>query len=57
MAEQNLLPCPFCGLEDSVEVSASPGYCFARCKNCEAEGPFARTKEEAIELWNRRVPF
>ncbi len=53
------LPCPFCGdceleiieseFEDNQEGEGLTVYC-----DCGAQGPAARTEEEAILKWNSR---
>jgi Lar family restriction alleviation protein len=57
--------CPFCG-SDSIDVYCIDdgwGNCHyvaedetwsVECDKCSAEGPWGKTKEEAIELWNGR---
>ena len=57
MAE--LKPCPFCGykrvaiLEDENEYLA---YRYSsQCQKCGASARMGRTKQEAIEAWNRRA--
>lgn len=66
--QTDLLPCPFCGREDSddnpmqesaivVDQNKSPAggyYHTARCC-CGGRGPSARTQEQASEAWNRRA--
>ena len=52
-----LKPCPFCGCNKAVTWHI--GYrdlpWMVECMGCMAEGPWAKTEEEAIELWNMRV--
>lgn len=48
-----LLPCAHCGKKGST-MRHSPFQ--RRCLLCGAEGPEARTPEEADCLWNRRTP-
>ncbi len=49
-----LKSCPFCG-SDNVRNEAAPASAhFATCLFCYADGPTARTLEEAGERWNRR---
>ena len=49
--------CPFCGafpwLDGSENVNGKPYY-YVTCPKCFASTKGAETKEEAIELWNRR---
>lgn len=55
-----LKPCPFCKAHGSdVYVDEfweryDEPY-FVTCHGCGACGPYADTKEKAIENWNRRV--
>ena len=44
-------PCPFCGSTMILIVGLS-----VRCHHCSAEGPFGYSVEQAIILWNERVP-
>lgn len=66
--EEELKPCPFCGgtntevlnlLEEEPELEEI-GYTernwHVRCNSCYALGGCRRTREEAIETWNRRTP-
>lgn len=54
-----LKPCPFCGgkavllhTEGIYELS----HFFVTCNSCGVETPrVCRTKEQACEVWNRRV--
>jgi len=52
-----LLPCPFCGHKADFRTSSDGTYQWIRCLNfeCDAFGPFARTKIDAIVKWNNRV--
>ena len=60
MAE--LKPCPFCGYEAEKPFYYDPfdgyqgnwGSYRVRCENCSAQITM-RTKEKAIEAWNRRA--
>jgi len=51
-----LKPCPFC---ESYQVGIVVGYCEAvnsvRCYDCKANGPYKKTKADAITAWNTRV--
>jgi len=52
---ETLKPCPFCG--GKAEVRLFWGNYVISCKGCPG-GTFPRkgmTKEEAIEVWNRRA--
>lgn len=61
--KSNLKPCPFCG---SPCVSSSVEEVFmtrneqvfsyrVSCANCFCKTPWVHSKEDAIELWNRRT--
>ena len=56
MAE--LLPCPFCGSEDTGVLTTSyDGYWYAVfCENCMVQTRKCRRKEDAEEAWNTRTP-
>lgn len=49
--------CPFCGCNKAVtwHIGHRDLPWMVECMGCMAEGPWAKTEEEAIELWNRRV--
>jgi Lar family restriction alleviation protein len=49
--------CPFCGgaLVDLRLRHAGDGV-YVVCDGCLASGPLSRTDEEAVWLWNTRVP-
>jgi Lar family restriction alleviation protein len=49
-----LKPCPFCGGDDCVVDTTGFNY-YVTCLKCEARGPLEGTKEEAVELWNKRM--
>ena len=55
-AEEELLPCPFCG-GDAVVVVTHPisQGAYVRCKECRVLSMPCNTKAEAIAAWNRRV--
>jgi len=49
------IQCPFCGCgETSSDINRKRGY-FIYCKDCKASGPYGDTKEEAIDIWNKRT--
>ena len=50
-----LRPCPFCGSDDVEVVQLMPDSGFMTvCSKCPASIG-AKTKDEAINLWNRRA--
>jgi Lar family restriction alleviation protein len=50
-------PCPFCGGEpiDDDERHGDGLAHFWRCRSCAAEGPWTKTRTDALIAWNRRV--
>jgi Lar family restriction alleviation protein len=50
---EKLLPCPFCGSAEIHAPSAANKLCL--CAQCNAEGPIATNKPDAIAAWNRRA--
>ncbi|RJP50897.1 MAG: hypothetical protein C4586_05120 [Anaerolineaceae bacterium] len=46
-----LMPCPFCGSKMILVVDFS-----IHCHCCNAKGPSGYSVEQAIILWNKRVP-
>ena len=57
---RRLEPCPFCGEKDIFDNFLEPmihdRWCIV-CPTCEAGGPVADTKEDAIDKWNREEPY
>lgn len=56
-----LNPCPFCGSKQNrlfIEQDEA-GWFYVICapsdNGCAATGPAAITKEDAVNLWNRRI--
>jgi Lar family restriction alleviation protein len=65
MSEELLSPCPFCGGTLAMVFCIDDGWGNCRyysdneawsvcCEGCSAEGPWGKTREEAIELWDKR---
>lgn len=61
---KSLKPCPFCGGEGGISMSARDKTAFCSCWDCGARGSFVRYEGEvvleeeiikAIELWNTRA--
>lgn len=50
--------CPFCGFKDCsvTGVPWSDKIMVVICYHCNSVGPEAYSEEEAVELWNRRMP-
>lgn len=52
VADQKLLPCPFCGCDPGPQEHADLGWVV--CGHCAAEGPGMGDKPGSV-LWNARV--
>lgn len=57
--QNKLKSCPFCGGK-AIILHTDPSYqlshFFVTCNSCGVETPrVSRTREQAIEVWNRRV--
>ena len=54
----DLKPCPFCGGEAEALDLGGHFADYITCIECEADGPRGGhcNLEDAIELWNRRIP-
>lgn len=50
-------PCPFCGISHPtvLPTTRDPRQFFVYCSRCFTHGPLGYTKEEAQELWNKRL--
>lgn len=57
MTEQ-ALRCPFCSCRDLMMVESvyETGY-FVLCLTCDACGPVAEYKEDALEKWENRLLY
>lgn len=62
LAKNELKPCPFCGKDVKVKRYKASGHdwWFVECSNCKINidplmWNFNRTKNEIIEIWNKRV--
>ena len=55
--EEKPLNCPFCGGEAESKFTRPliDGYYYVHCKNCHSSTRGYRTKDDAIDAWNRRV--
>lgn len=53
--EQKLLKCPFCGCQAIVYKERNDVF-YAECGNpdCDVFGPSRKTKQQAIDAWNKR---
>lgn len=47
-----LLPCPFCGGEASLEEY--PHHWAVECTECEMSAPCEKTADDAVRAWNTR---
>lgn len=55
MAELKPLNCPFCNRNGALYVEQeTEEQWFVMCCDCGAAGPYAQTKEQAIDAWNKR---
>jgi Lar family restriction alleviation protein len=50
-----LAPCPFCG-GALVDLGHAGDGVYIVCNGCLASGPLSSTEQEAVWLWNTRVP-
>ena len=55
MAE--LKPCPFCGSKAVSAIDFVQYKYGVYCINCDACGPMAKTKQRAIDAWNKRSQY
>ena len=51
--EMNVLPCPFCGGDNSRLVTNSAPL-FLVCGSCGAHGPQGDSQRHAVDMWNCR---
>jgi Lar family restriction alleviation protein len=51
-------PCPFCGDVNvspvRVSMDAEEGLYHMQCGFCSSRGPWARTEQDSIRMWNNR---
>lgn len=52
----DLLPCPFCGGIDALEVKSADGRSSVICQDCYVEVAFRSGSDSPADLWNRRRP-
>lgn len=55
---EKLLPCPFCGhaAEWNKEKNGDGSdWHYIACSECEAMGPYFKTRQEQIDKWNDRT--
>jgi Lar family restriction alleviation protein len=64
MKDKNkLLPCPCCGGEAELRTFTSRGWLFkltahyVKCSACGIQTGVQLTPQEAVDIWNRRVPI
>lgn len=60
MENKELLPCPFCGREVTLEKLTSGFHrnitnYWITCAGCDLESPSKTTESEAIVAWNKRA--
>ena len=58
---ETLSPCPFCGMDspdwcDRPSTDDGRDWNWIQCRRCESKTGEYRTKDEAVEVWNRRTP-
>lgn len=53
----DLLPCPFCGQCEELDLMRCPEGCsvYISCATCGADGPIKPSPEEAVAHWNGRA--
>ena len=54
MAE--LLPCPFCGGEATLNRDNAIGRYFAFCMKCKVRQENRLSREDSVNAWNTRTP-
>jgi Lar family restriction alleviation protein len=52
--DQKLKPCPFCGMEQYVELLLEDGHFMVQCINCQICGPSYMRETAAVDAWNTR---
>jgi Lar family restriction alleviation protein len=54
MAKETILSCPFCGATEVEVCRTNENACWIRCADCGADAESAKSREKAIEIWNKR---
>lgn len=58
MKEGRLLPCPFCGGENTnMQPGVIGDVFYGHCMTCGTIGPRAKEKSNATLAWNKRQKF
>ena len=59
MGNSKLKPCPFCGSNDvecfEISIEIAPGKYGVGCNHCGISVTRIKSREEAVERWNRRA--
>lgn len=57
MTNAEIKPCPFCGTSNQSyqEVNGPHPTSYVICE-CDADGPYRNTLDDAIDAWNTRIP-
>lgn len=57
MGEIKLLPCPFCGEVEEVELIKCNGSWSVICFRCDISSNYYEKPQQAIKKWNTRKPM
>lgn len=57
MGEIKLLPCPFCGEVEEVELIKCNGSWSVICFRCDISSNYYKKPQQAIKNWNTRKPM